>query len=118
MGASSANAFYMPAIGYAKKQGNLVYGAGIYCQGGMGTEYANGDMAQVGVGRVTFPLACSVNDRLNVRRQRRPRVGRKDLVLTGYSIDFKDDSDFTVAAKGYSMPATLGPGWPGSRTSG
>src|SRR4030065_611467 len=35
-------------------------------QGGMGTEYANGDMAQVSVGRVIFPVAYSVNDRLNV----------------------------------------------------
>ncbi len=29
---------------------------------GMGIEYANGDMVQVGVGRVIFPLAYRVND--------------------------------------------------------
>jgi long-chain fatty acid transport protein len=113
MGKSEADAFYMPAIGYVKKRGNLVYGAGIYGQGGMGTEYANGDMAQVGVGRVIFPLAYSVNPRFNIG-------GSVDVVWAGMDlvadlnadgtkdIDFKDDSDFTGAAKGYSVAAKLG----------
>ena len=79
MGKSEADAFYMPAIGYVKKQGNLVYGAGIYGQGGMGTEYANGDMAQVGVGRVIFPLAYSVNQRFNIG-------GSVDLVWGGMDL--------------------------------
>ena len=113
VGKSSADAFYMPAIGYVKKQGKLVYGAGIYGQGGMGTEYANGDMAQVGVGRVIFPLAYSVNDRLNVG-------GSVDIVWAGMDlvadlnadgikdINFKDDSDFSGQAKGYSVAGKLG----------
>src|SRR5674476_366004 len=43
---SSATAFYMPAMGYAKKSGQLTYGAGLFSQGGMGTEYdANSFMA-------------------------------------------------------------------------
>lgn len=113
MGKSEADAFYMPAIGYVTKRGNLVYGAGIYGQGGMGTEYANGDMAQVGVGRVIFPLAYSVNPRFNIG-------GSVDVVWAGMDlvadlnadgtkdIDFKDGSDFTGAAKGYSVAAKLG----------
>ena len=113
IGKSSADAFYMPAIGYVKKQGNLVYGAGIYGQGGMGTEYASGDMAQVGVGRVIFPLAYRVNDRFNIG-------GSVDVVWAGMDlvadlnadgtkdINFKDDSDFTGKAKGYSLAAKLG----------
>lgn len=113
MGKSEADAFYMPAIGYVKKRGNLVYGAGIYGQGGMGTEYANGDMAQVGVGRVIFPLAYSINPRFNIG-------GSVDVVWAGMDlvadlnadgtkdIDFKDGSDFTGAAKGYSVAAKLG----------
>ena len=113
MGKSEADAFYMPAIGYVKKRGNLVYGAGIYGQGGMGTEYANGDMAQVGVGRVIFPLAYSVSPRFNIG-------GSVDVVWAGMDlvadlnadgtkdIDFKDGSDFTGAAKGYSVAAKLG----------
>ena len=113
MGASRADAFYGPAFGYVKKQGKLAFGAGIYGQGGMGTEYANGDMAQVGVGRVIFPLAYSVNDRFNVG-------GSVDVVWAGMDlvadlggdgdkdINFKDGSDFTGAAKGYSLAAKLG----------
>ena len=113
MGKSEADAFYMPAIGYVKKRGNLVYGAGIYGQGGMGTEYANGDMAQVGVGRVIFPLAYSVNPRFNIGGSVDVVWGGMDLVADLNAdgikdINFKDDSDFTGAAKGYSVAAKLG----------
>jgi long-chain fatty acid transport protein len=113
MGKSQADAFYMPAIGYVKKQGKLAYGVGIYGQGGMGTEYANGDMAQVGVGRVIFPLAYSVNDRLNVGGSVDVVWGGMDLVADlnadgTKDINFKDDSDFTGKAKGYSLAAKLG----------
>lgn len=114
LGKSDADAFYMPAIGYAKKQGKLAYGVGIYGQGGMGTEYASGDMAQVGVGRVIFPLAYSVNDRLNVGGSVDVVWGGMDLVADlnpfnpGKEIDFEDDSDFTGKAKGYSLAAKLG----------
>jgi long-chain fatty acid transport protein len=115
LGTSEADAFYMPAIGYAKKQGKLAYGVGIYGQGGMGTEYANGDMAQVSVGRVIFPVAYSVDNRLNVG-------GSIDFVWAGMDlvanldgdpantkeIYFKDGSDFTGAAKGYSLAAKIG----------
>jgi len=114
LGASSANAFYMPAVGYVKKRDRLAYGVGIYGQGGMGTEYANGDMAQVGVGRVIFPLAYSVNDRFNVGGSidvvwaGMDLVANLDLDPATKEINFKDDSDFTGAAKGYSVAAKLG----------
>lgn len=112
-GKSEADAFYMPAIGYVKKQGNLAYGVGIYGQGGMGTEYASRDMAQVGVGRVIFPLAYSVSERLNIGGSVDIVWGGMDLVadLNGdgtKDINFKDDSDFTGKAKGYSLAAKLG----------
>ena len=113
MGASEADAFYMPAIGYVKKQDRLTYGVGIYGQGGMGTEYANGDMAQVSVGRVIFPVAYQVTDRFNLG-------GSVDFVWSGMDlvadldmdgvkdINFKDDSDFTGESKGYALAAKLG----------
>lgn len=73
---SSADAFFMPALGYVARQGDLTYGVGVYSQGGMGTEYdANAPMAygtgdkvrsEVGVGRLIFPLAYNVNERLTV----------------------------------------------------
>ena len=114
IGESSADAFYMPAFGYVKKQGKLAYGVGIYGQGGMGTEYASGDMAQVGVGRVIFPLAYSVNDRFNVGGSVDIVWAGMDMVVDinpsvpGKEINFKDGSDFTGAAKGYSVAAKLG----------
>ena len=108
MGTSKADAFYMPAIGYVRKQGKFAYGAGIYGQGGMGTEYANGDMAQVSVGRVIFPLAYAVNDRFNIGGSVDVVWAGMDLVASLPGINFKDGSDFTGAAKGYSLAAKLG----------
>jgi long-chain fatty acid transport protein len=108
IGGSSADAFYMPAFGYVKKRGDLVYGAGIYGQGGMGTEYDTGDMAQVGVGRLIFPLAWQATPRLSVGGSIDVVWAGMDLVVPGYGIDFKDDSDFTGKAKGYSLAAKLG----------
>ncbi len=79
---SSANAFYMPAIGWARKSGAFSYGVGVFSQGGMGTEYdANSFLAagsgekvrsEVGVGRFLFPVAYEVN---------------KDFIIGG-SLDF------------------------------
>ena len=108
MGKSKADAFYMPAFGYVKKQGKLAYGAGIYGQGGMGTEYANGDMSQVSVGRMIFPLAYSVNDRFNVGGSVDIVWAGMDLVAGQPGINFKDGSNFTGAAKGYSLAGKLG----------
>lgn len=114
IGTSRADAFYMPAIGYVKKQGRLAWGAGIYGQGGMGTEYASGDMAQVGVGRVIFPLAYRVNERFNLGGSVDIVWAGMDLVadlnpfVAGKEIDFRDGSDFTGEAKGYSVAAKIG----------
>lgn len=107
-GDSSADAFYMPAFGYVAKQGDFAWGAGLYGQGGMGTEYANGDMAQVGVGRVIFPLAWRASPRLTLGGSVDLVWAGMDLVVSGYGIDFKDGSDFTGRAKGYSLAAKLG----------
>jgi len=108
MGDSSADAFYMPAFGYVKKQGKLAYGAGIYGQGGMGTEYASGDMAQVSVGRLIFPMAYSVNERFNIGGSLDVVWAGMDLVAGAAGINFKDESDFSGQAKGYSVAAKLG----------
>lgn len=111
-GDSSADAFYMPAFGFVKKQGDLAWGVGIYGQGGMGTEYANGGgMAQVGVGRVIFPLAWRANPRLTVGGSVDVVWAGMDLAVPGFGIDFTDDSDFTGRAKGYSLAAKLGFTW-------
>lgn len=73
---SEATAFYMPAMGYVKKSGKYTYGAGVFSQGGMGTEYAaNSFMAagsgekvrsEVGVGRFIIPLAYQMDEKITV----------------------------------------------------
>jgi long-chain fatty acid transport protein len=82
---SDGTAYYMPAMGYARKDGRLTYGAGLMAQGGMGTEYGSnsflsgnpgiptmmgamaaptglGNRSELGIGRVMFPLAFDVSD--------------------------------------------------------
>lgn len=68
---SGGDAYFMPAIGYARKDGKLTYGVGVFAQGGMGTEYAAGSFmsagsldntrSELGVGRLIFPLAYDVS---------------------------------------------------------
>lgn len=82
---SDGTAYYMPAVGYVRKDGKLTYGIGMMAQGGMGTEYGSnsflsgnpgiptmmGAMAgptgqtnrsELGIGRLIFPLAFDVSD--------------------------------------------------------
>ena len=73
---SGGDAYYMPAIGWAKNNGSLTYGVGMFAQGGMGTEYGGATMmsagtgvdsrSEVGVGRLMAPLAMRVNDKLTI----------------------------------------------------
>ncbi len=73
---STATAFFMPAMGYARRSGDLVYGLGVFGQGGMGCEYdANSwrglgfglkNRTEVSVGRVIVPLVYKVNDTLQI----------------------------------------------------
>ncbi len=73
---SSGTSYVMPAFGYARRSGTLVYGLGLFAQGGMGTEYgadtflAAGSGAPVrselGVGRVLLPVAWQVTPALSI----------------------------------------------------
>lgn len=73
---SSATAFYMPAMGYARKSGQFTYGVGVFSQGGMGTEYAASSFlaagsgekvrSEVGVGRFIVPLVYQVDEKITV----------------------------------------------------
>lgn len=73
---STATAFFMPAMGYTRRSGDLVYGLGVFGQGGMGCEYdANSwrglgfglkNRTEVSVGRVIVPLVYKVNDTLQI----------------------------------------------------
>lgn len=73
---SSSDAFYMPAFGYSKRNGNHVWGVAVYGQGGMGTEFAASsflglgrdltNMTEVSVGRFMVPYAYQVNEKLGI----------------------------------------------------
>jgi len=79
---STADAFSMPAFGWVRKQGSVVYGFGVYGQGGMGTEYDSHSMfsnpgnqtvspnlvnrSEVSMGRVIFPLAIDLSPKLKI----------------------------------------------------
>jgi len=73
---SSADLFIMPALGYATKKGSLTYGAGLFAQGGMGTEYAADSFlaagsnekvrSEVGVLRAMIPVAYQIDDKLTI----------------------------------------------------
>ncbi|OOZ40152.1 hypothetical protein BOW53_08895 [Solemya pervernicosa gill symbiont] len=92
-GASAADSdgtmYWMPALGYAVREGNLTYGIGVFSQGGMGTDYdtdtwpAMGEAqevrSEVGVGRLILPVAFNVNDQLTL-------AGSADLVWAGMDL--------------------------------
>ncbi|MCX7672306.1 MAG: outer membrane protein transport protein [Thiobacillaceae bacterium] len=68
---SGGDAYYMPAFGYVKSDGQLVYGVAVFAQGGMGTEYNRSmdnrpERSELGVGRVILPLAYKVSDALTL----------------------------------------------------
>lgn len=90
---SGGDAYYMPAIGYVRKDGRLGYGVGMMAQGGMGTEYGTGSFlsgyasagyllshgqggslgmsgaanrSELGIGRLMFPLTFDVSDSLRI----------------------------------------------------
>lgn len=75
---SGGTAYYMPALGYTRRSqdGALVYGFGVFAQGGMGTEYGadsllalgSGDpvRSELGVGSLLFPIAWRVSPTLAV----------------------------------------------------
>jgi len=73
---SGGDSYFMPAIGYAKRSGQLTYGVGMSAQGGMGTEYAGNTFmgagtglatrSEVGVGRIVAPIVYNVDKNLTI----------------------------------------------------
>jgi long-chain fatty acid transport protein len=86
---SSANAFFMPALGWAQRKGQWTYGFGIFGQGGMGTHYSDtsflalnsGDTvrSEVSVGRFILPLSYAVNEKFSIG-------GSLDLLWAGMDL--------------------------------
>ena len=86
---SDGDAYYMPAVGYIRKDGKLAWGIGMMAQGGMGTEYGKNSFmsgnpgipsmmgtmraptgqenrSELGIGRVIFPLSYDISDNFKI----------------------------------------------------
>lgn len=73
---SSGTAYYMPALGFARRQGALTWGVGLFAQGGMGTDYAGDSFlamgsgqpvrSELGVGRLLLPVAWQATPDLTI----------------------------------------------------
>ena len=82
---SSADAFFMPAVGLVRKHQSFICGLGLYAQGGMGTEYGRNswmadpsmgantaltrgliNRSEVSIGRALAVLGYDVNDKLSI----------------------------------------------------
>ncbi len=133
---SGGNSYFMPALGWGRKDGALSYGVGMFAQGGMGTEYGTASpfsmgtgqevRSELGVGRLIFPLAFEVTPDLAVGASLDyvwamldlGMVADRDQVMgmSGMEIGpgnfahiaFSDDNDFTGKAKGTGWAGKLG----------
>lgn len=73
---SQSTAFWMPALGYAHRAGGMVFGLGVFGQGGMGCEYLPDswrglgfgleNRTEVSIGRAILPFAIKVTDKLHL----------------------------------------------------
>jgi len=73
---SLSKAFYMPAFGYAQRVNDMVFGFGVFGQGGMGCRYSPDswrglgydleNSTEVSVGRAILPFAIKVSDKLHL----------------------------------------------------
>lgn len=71
---SGGDSYFMPAVGWNRKNGPLSYGVGLFAQGGMGTEYGGATFmsagsglptrSELGVGRLIAPLSYEVSPNL------------------------------------------------------
>jgi long-chain fatty acid transport protein len=115
--ASDGDQYWMPSLSYMRKTGKYTYGVGLLAQGGMGTEYGTSlnPMApmrsEVGMGRLMFPLAYNVNEKLTVAAQVDYVWASMDAQMglpDGSYVSFSDNNDFTGEASGNGWAFKLG----------
>jgi long-chain fatty acid transport protein len=73
---SGGDAYYMPAIGWTKKDGALTYGVAMFAQGGMGTEYA-GDTFMMKAVILAGGLGTRISEETAVRPKPMIEIGGK-----------------------------------------
>jgi long-chain fatty acid transport protein len=117
---SSADAFYMPAIGWVMKQNQLSFGVGVFAQGGMGTEYAADSFMAAGTGEKVRSEVSSLGGSQTLGTASGTMVdglvaniGPNKLLdpngpVNTARFDFSNDSDFTGEASGTGFGGKLG----------
>lgn len=134
---SGGDSYFMPAIGWGRKDGALTYGVGMFAQGGMGTEYGTDSpfsmgtgrevRSELGVGRLIVPVAYEVTPDFAVgasldyvwamldvgmvatRDQVYGMTGGMDIGAGNNAyVGFSDDNDFTGKAKGAGWAGKIG----------
>lgn len=75
---SGGTSYFMPAVGWARKDGAMTYGVAVFAQGGMGTEWDSSTFksnyspdgksmrSELGVGRLIAPLSYDVTPDLTI----------------------------------------------------
>ncbi len=110
---SAADAFWMPAVGWVRRRGDLSYGVAVFAQGGMGTEYSGDSFlaagtgetvrSEVGVGRFMVPLAYNATPELTIG-------GSIDFVWAGMDLKMAMDgatfADFVAELGGTQSAGT------------
>ncbi|MBK9161207.1 MAG: outer membrane protein transport protein [Nitrosomonadales bacterium] len=107
---SGGTGYYMPAVGWSKKEGALAYGVGMFAVGGMGTEYTANDWvgagsgkpsrSEVSVGNVIVPLSYDVTPDLTI-------AGSLDLVWGGMDLQMAmTTAQMGALAAGGNLTAT------------
>jgi long-chain fatty acid transport protein len=116
---SDGDAYFMPAIGYVRKDGKLAWGAGMMAQGGMGTEYGKNSFmsgynsvagvqgasglenrSELGLGRLMFPFSYDVTDTLKIG-------GSVDYLWGGLDLQMMMSGDMFAQFTGFGgMPAS------------
>ncbi|NTW54720.1 MAG: aromatic hydrocarbon degradation protein [Chlorobaculum sp.] len=111
---SVANAFYMPSLSYMRRDGRISWGAAMFAQGGMGTDFGKNSLifsgmsgedirSEVGVARLMFPVAYHLTNDTTVGAS-------FDVVMA--SMDLQMDMDGThlggmMAGNGGSVSGSL-----------
>ncbi len=83
---SGGDSYLLPAMGYIRRSGQITYGAGVFAQGGMGTEYEDtsplmGARSEVSVGSLLAPIAYQVNNKLTLGGTLQYVWGGMDLIM-------------------------------------
>lgn len=118
---SGGDAYFMPAVGWTKRDGAMTYGVALFAQGGMGTEYgattfmAGGSgspvRSELGVGRLIAPLTYAVNQDLTIGGSLDLVWAMMDLRMAATGAQLGNMVTASSGALGGALPGLAGAAW-------